>query len=70
MKETKFYNNVSVFSVLIGTKKETSGYARNKDLVEAFQAKEYENKFPILFSSLNRKLHAAAEEQMLRIYIS
>lgn len=66
MKEAKFYNSVSVFSVLMGTKKEIRGCARNEELVKALEAKDYENEFPIYFVLMNKRFRAEVKKQRLR----
>lgn len=64
MKDTKFYNHVSVFSIFMGSKKEVSGYARNDDLVKDLETQEDE--FPIFFATLNKKFHTEVKKQRLR----
>lgn len=66
MEETEFYKGVSVLCILIGSRKEVSRYIRNKELVEAFKARSYENKFPIHFASLRNRFNAEVNEQRNR----
>lgn len=47
MKEKKFYNHVSVFSVLMDSDKIVAGYARNEELVRALEESDCEQQFPI-----------------------
>lgn len=47
MKEAKFYNDVSVVSVLMETDRIISRYARNEELVRALEGRDYDNEFPI-----------------------
>lgn len=66
MKDTKFYEHVSVYKIFVGSKKELRGYARNEDLVSALDARVYENKFPIYFTFFNERFHAEVDEQKSR----
>lgn len=66
MKKTKFYKNVSIFNILMGSKKEICGYARNEDLVEALKEEDYENRFSIYFTSLMKIFHVEVKRQRSR----
>lgn len=66
MKVTKFYNNVSIYRVLMGPKKGISCYARNEELLRALEANNYENEFPICFVWLKKGFDAEVEKQKLR----
>lgn len=63
---TKFYNNVSIFNILMSSDKVISGYARNQELVQALQERDYDHVFPIYFSWLKKRFYAAVEEQRLQ----
>lgn len=66
MEETKFYRNVSIFSIFVGSLKVISGYARNEELVRAFGKEEYANKFPIYYARLRKRFSAEVERQKSR----
>lgn len=65
MKELKIYKNVSVFGVLMGNTRVVAGYARNEELVKAFEEKKYDN-FPIYFSWLKERFLLEVKRQTLR----
>lgn len=58
MKEIKFYNNVSILSILMESEHVLSGYARNEDLIEAFEKKDYGKMFPINLPTLKKRFYA------------
>lgn len=60
-----FYNNISVFDVLVRGDKVISAYARNNELLEAFEKVDIK-KFPIYFESLKKRFGAAVERQRLK----
>lgn len=66
MKETSFYNNVPIFSVLMHSDKVVSGYAKNEKLVEALGQKDYGNRFPIYFPGLKTRFYAEVKKHRLR----
>lgn len=66
MKETKFYNKVSIFNIFTESPKVISRYARNEELVIAFQEKGHDDKFPIYFAQLKKRLYTEVEKQKLR----
>lgn len=66
MKETKFYNNMSVFDILMGSDKVVADYARNNELVEALEKGDFSECFPIYFASLNKKFQFKVEQQKFR----
>lgn len=68
MREANFYTNVSVFNVLMESKKVIIGYARNEELVRTFEAHEpnYEIEFPIYFPLLKKHFLRTAKQQRLR----
>lgn len=68
MDETKIYDNVSVFRILMGSEKEISRYARNEKLVETLEIRDeiYEIMFPIYFNSLKTRFSRMVEKQRLR----
>lgn len=66
MKEARFYNSVSLLSILLGSDKVISGYVRNKELIEALWKENCNKKFPIYSASLKRKFDSAVEKQQMR----
>lgn len=66
MKETKFYNNVSIFTILMGSDKVISGFARNEELVQALEAEGYVNMFPVYFPLLKKRFDAEVKMQKVR----
>lgn len=66
MKIMKFYNNVSVFHVSMGSMKVISGYAKNEELISALDEEDCENKFPIYFVLLKKRFFAEVERQRLQ----
>lgn len=62
MKETKFYNNISLLAVVMASQRMTAGYARNEELVKAFDENIGGDKLLIYFS----KFRAEVEKQRLR----
>lgn len=66
MKETKFYNDVSILDIILKNRQVISRYARNEELVNAFEENDFSNKFPIYFAWLKRKFGAEVEKQRLR----
>lgn len=65
MKVAKFYDDVSVFSILMGSRKELARYAKNEELVKALEEKS-DNDFPIYFASLKKRFYDEVEKQRLR----
>lgn len=65
MKETRVYNNVSAFSIFMGSQKVISGYARCEELVRALEKNDYHDVFPIYFALLKRRFDAAVRRQRL-----
>lgn len=70
MKETKFYNDMSVFTVFMGSDKVVSGYSRNEELLQALEKMDYAGMFPIYFSWLKKRFYAAVEKQKLLKYLA
>lgn len=66
MTETKFYNNVSVFKIFTGSKKEIGSFARNEDLVRALESQDFESKFPVYFDLLKERFHVEVKNQKFR----
>lgn len=66
MKEAKFYNDLSVFDICMGSEKVTFGYAKNEELVEELEKGAYGLRFPIYFTCLTKKFYVEAERQKLR----
>lgn len=66
MKETPFYNGVSVLSLFLENEKTISEYARNDELVGAFLVSDFDNEFPMYFDAVRRRFYAAVETQKLR----
>lgn len=66
MKEMKLYNNVSIFDIFMKSPQVISRYARNEELVRAFQEIDFSYKFPVYFAWLKVKFCAEVEKQRLR----
>lgn len=66
MKDTKIYDNIPLYTIFMGGRQKMCGYARNKELIEALEAQDYENKFPIYFGLLKRRFLVEVEKQKLR----
>lgn len=66
MEADRFYNNVSVLNILIGSDRVIFGYARNKELVEVLRRKNLKKLFPIYFTSLKKRVSAAVDAQRIR----
>lgn len=62
MKEIKFYNNVSIFDIFTESKKTMPGYARNEELVKAFE-EEVRDKW---YSRYFAKFRAEVKKQKYR----
>lgn len=65
MEVTKFYNDLSVFSMLVKSNKVIGSYARNEELVTAFEKNCSKKKFPIYFGSIKKRVRAAVLRQKL-----
>lgn len=65
MKQMKFYNNVTIFGILMDSEEVISRYARNEELVQALGEVDYESKFPIYFGWLKKRFYAAVEKHRL-----
>lgn len=70
MKNTNFYNNVSVQDVFLGSAKMTYRHAKDEDLVKALETAAhqgaYEMRFPIYFNDLKKKFYGEVERQRFR----
>lgn len=66
MKLAKFYNNVSIHDIFMGSEIVISNYAKNEDLIKALESGTYEERFPIYFTDLENKFHTEIEKQRLR----
>lgn len=66
MAATRFYNNVSILDILIGSYKELSGYARNEELVNALDEQDYGNMGLVYFPRLAKRFHVEVEAQRLQ----
>lgn len=67
MEKTKFYNNVSIFNLLKGNGNVISAYARNDQLVKAFDNQEgCSERFPVYFVSLKKRFYAEVQKQRKR----
>lgn len=66
MKRTKFYNNVSVFSISTESDKVVSGFARNEQLVKAFDEAVYSHQFPVYFDSIRDKIYSKARTNRMQ----
>lgn len=63
MKNTKFYNNVCILNILIGSKKVISAYARNHELLEALEEKNYAEMFPVYYARLQKRFYIEVDKQ-------
>lgn len=66
MKKTRFYNDVTIYNVLVDSGKVVSGYARNEELVAAFEKAFFGMEFPMYFTSVKRRLYSIAERHKLQ----
>lgn len=66
MKRTRFYNNVTIFNVLMNSEKVISGFARNEELLEALEEGDYGAQLPIYFSSLKKRFYTRVEKHRSR----
>lgn len=66
MKVAKFYNDVSVHDIFLGSKKVISRYAKNDELVAALERVGCYTRFPIYFVSLGVKFYVEVERQRMR----
>lgn len=66
MKEAKFYNHISLFNIMMGSEKVISGLARNEELVKVLEEKNFEDEFPIYYSSMEHKFYSEVKKQELR----
>lgn len=68
MRKEKFYNNVSVFTILMERKSTISGYDRNEELIIALekQNSKYDTKFRIYFSWLKERFYTEVKRQRLQ----
>lgn len=65
MKRAKFYENVSVFNVLMDSDERVVRYAKCEELVKALEARDYEAMFPIYFASLKRRFYDQVKKHRL-----
>lgn len=63
MKDTTFFNNISVYRVFMGNKKEIGKYASNEELVKALELQDYESMFPIYFTQLKKRIDGEVKNQ-------
>lgn len=63
MKDTKFYNNVSLFNILMGSRREICGYARNEELLEALKKNDCESRFSIYVTPMMKMFLAEVKRQ-------
>lgn len=66
MKETKLYNNVTIFNIFINSGKAISAYAKNEELVKALEEEDYDSMFPMYFAWLKERFHKEVKKQRLR----
>lgn len=66
MRETRFYNNVSVFNLFIENGKVIAGFAWNPELAKALTESDFDDQFPIYFASVRKKFYAEVEKQKSR----
>lgn len=66
MKHAKFYHNVTVFRIFMGSNREVCGFARNEELIQALEVQGYEHQFPIYFALLKKRFLVEVERQRLR----
>lgn len=67
MKGAIFYNSVSIFHLFVESKKLLSGYARNEELIQALEMKDYKKRFPIYsLTCLTKRFYLEVVRQKLR----
>lgn len=66
MKEIKFHNNVTIYSIFINRENVISGYAKNEELVKALEEKDYGSMFPMGFAWLRGRFYKEVKRQKLR----
>lgn len=64
--KVKFYNNVSVFNILMDGDDVISGYAKNNELLKALEQTDYCRQFPLYFPWLKRRFYDQVKKQKLR----
>lgn len=57
MKETRFYENVAVLSILTKSKKEISRFAKNPELIKALEDQDWGTEFPIYFTEVKKRFY-------------
>lgn len=60
----KVYNNITVFSILMNSNKALSGYARNEELVKAWEGKDFSNIFPIYYDREKTRFYEQVKRQL------
>lgn len=65
-KGARFYDDVTVFSILMGDEKMVSGFARNEELVKAFEETVCDDQFPIYSALLKKRFSAPVKKGKLR----
>lgn len=74
MRETKFYNNLSICDILTERENIISRYARNEELVKALEEQDCETKFPAMYSAYMKKrfdwFYAEVKKQIFRYAVA
>lgn len=65
LEAEKFYERVSVFDILMDSGKVLSLYAKNEELVEALEERNFGIRFPIYFPRLKKRFYAKVRKQRL-----
>lgn len=65
MKNIKILDNVTFYDLLIKKRNLLSAYGRNQELMQAFEASDYENKFPIYAKLLEDQKNKAQRRAFL-----
>lgn len=66
MRETKFYNNVSIFNILTESKKVISAYARNAELIKSLLTSGSCDTFPIYSDLFRKRFYAVIQKEEMR----
>lgn len=66
MKKTKFYDEVTIFSIFSESRKVIAKYVKNSELVNAFEDKIYAWKYPIYIVSLKNRFYAELKKLRTR----
>lgn len=66
MRRARIYNNVSVHDIFMQSDNVIAGYAKNEELVEAFESQAYKARFPIYFRFFSKRFRRIVGRQRLQ----